>query len=426
VYAGTPGEVEEVPGEEWDDGSPLNRMIISARTLPGSLMVNMDGERFCNESNNYNDLGKSFSEFDAHEYDHRNVPAWAIFDQSYRDSYAVLSVRPDDDTPDWMSQADTIVDLAEQTGIDEDGLRETLEQFNEHARDGVDPEFHRGESPHDKHAGDPDAEASQRYVEALAAGGADVIELGLPFSEPIAEGPTIQSAIVRSLEGGMTPRRYFEFVEELDSPVPVVCMTYYNLIYQYGDSGARRASDSAGGEAASEKGPAPFVRRAAEVGIDGFVVPDLPAEEAGPLREACDEHGLDLISIVAPTTTESRLEKLLGICSGYVYVQARLGTTGAREDVSDRTEESLARLEGYDVPKAVGFGIKEGEHAARIVEAGADGVIVGSAIVDLIAEGVANDDPTETVADRIREKARELKRGALRGADADTAGVERP
>jgi tryptophan synthase alpha chain len=102
--------------------------------------------------------------------------------------------------------------------------------------------------------------------------------------------------------------------------------------------------------------------------------------------------------------------------SGYVYVQARLGTTGARDDVSDRTEESLARVAGWDVPKAVGFGIKTGEHAERIVSAGADGVIVGSALVDIVAAGHENDEPTSDVADRLEEKARELKQGALRGA----------
>jgi len=277
-------------------------------------------------------------------------------------------------------------------------------------------------------AGDPTAEATKAYVRALVEGGADAVELGLPFSEPIAEGSTIQSAIVRSLEGGMTPDRFFELVADLDVDVPLVVMTYYNLIYQYDDGDAATGDDvDAGPDDREGDNPVePFVRKAAEVGLSGIVVPDLPVDEAGPLERACEAHGLDLVFIVAPTTTDKRLERIMDRVSGYVYVQARLGTTGAREDVSDRTEESLARLEGYDVPKAVGFGIKEGEHAARIVEAGADGVIVGSAIVDLIAEGVANDDPTETVADRIREKARELKRGALRGADADTAGVQRP
>ena len=265
-------------------------------------------------------------------------------------------------------------------------------------------------------AGDPSYEASLEYCRALIEGGADVLELGLPFSEPIAEGPTIQSAIVRSLEGGMTPDRYFEFVEELDSPVPVVCMTYYNLLYQYRDDEARRASNSASEEASDERGPEPFVRRAARAGIDGFVVPDLPAEESGPLREACDEYGLDLISIVAPTTTESRLERLLGLSSGYVYVQARLGVTGARADVSDRTAESLARLDESSLPKAVGFGISTGEQAASVVEAGADGIIVGSALVDIVAEGHEDDDPVAETASGLREKARELKEGAVAGA----------
>ncbi|WP_254273669.1 tryptophan synthase subunit alpha [Haloarcula marina] len=249
-------------------------------------------------------------------------------------------------------------------------------------------------------AGDPNYEDSLEYVEALAAGGADVIELGLPFSEPIAEGKTIQDAIVRSLESGMTPGRFFEFVGDLDVDVPLVCMTYYNLIYQYGD----------------EEGPRPFVEKAAEVGIEGFVVPDLPAEEAGPLREACDEFGLDLVFIVAPTTRGDRLERMMEQVSGYVYVQARLGVTGARDDVDDATEASLARLSDWDVPKAVGFGIKTGDHAAEIVAAGADGIIVGSALVDIVAEGEANGDPTEATADRLESLARELKEGALRGA----------
>ncbi|MDS0277436.1 tryptophan synthase subunit alpha [Halomicroarcula sp. S1AR25-4] len=249
-------------------------------------------------------------------------------------------------------------------------------------------------------AGDPNYEDSLAYVEALAEGGADVIELGLPFSEPIAEGKTIQDAIVRSLESGMTPDRFFEFVEDLDVDVPLVCMTYYNLIYQYG----------------SEEGPRPFVEKAADVGIEGFVVPDLPAEEAGPLREACDEFGLDLVFIVAPTTRGDRLDRMMDQVSGYVYVQARLGVTGARDDVDDATESSLARLSDWDVPKAVGFGIKTGNHAEEIVASGADGVIVGSALVDIVAEGYERGDPTGEIADELEQLARELKQGALRGA----------
>ncbi|MFB6298503.1 MAG: tryptophan synthase subunit alpha [Salinirussus sp.] len=251
-------------------------------------------------------------------------------------------------------------------------------------------------------AGDPSYEASLSYVEALERGGADVIELGLPFSEPIAEGPTIQEAIVRALEGGMTVERFFAFVDDLAVEVPLVCMTYYNLIYQYG----------------AEQGPRPFVERAAREGIEGFVVPDLPAEEADPLRAACDEFGLDLVFIVAPTTRGDRLASMRERVSGYVYVQARLGTTGARADVSDRTGESLARLADWDLPKAVGFGIRTGDHAEQIVAAGADGIIVGSALVEIVAEGHEAGDSTDAVARRLERKAEELERGAVRGAEA--------
>jgi tryptophan synthase alpha chain len=259
-------------------------------------------------------------------------------------------------------------------------------------------------------AGDPNYEASLEYVEAVERGGADVIELGLPFSEPIAEGPTIQEAVVRSLEAGMTPDRFFEFVSDLDVDVPLVCMTYYNLLYQYGGSAD---SNTAGDD--TERGPRPFVKRTAEVGIDGFVIPDLPAEEADPLRAACDEFGLDLVFIVAPTTEGERLERMREQVSGYVYVQARLGTTGARDDVSEYTERSLERIADWDVPKAVGFGIKTGDHAERIISAGADGIIVGSALVDIIADGYENDEAVEQTASRLESKARELKEGALRG-----------
>jgi tryptophan synthase alpha chain len=258
------------------------------------------------------------------------------------------------------------------------------------------------------------------YVRALARGGADVIELGLPFSEPIAEGPTIQAGIVRALEAWMTPARFFELADELSATVdvPLVVMTYYNLIYQYGD----------------EEGVEPFVEAAEAAGISGVIVPDLPAEEAEPLRAACAARGLDLIFLVAPTTTDERLADVRERVSGFLYVQARLGTTGARADVSDQTHESLARLDDFELPKAVGFGISSGENAAEVVAAGADGVIVGSALVDIIAEG--GDDraeggsagsPTQSddVVDRLEAKARELKEGALSGATSGPAEPER-
>lgn len=242
-------------------------------------------------------------------------------------------------------------------------------------------------------AGDPNAEATKEHVRALVRGGSDVVELGLPFSEPIAEGPTIQQAVRRALDAGMTPDRYLDLVADLDVDVPLVCMTYFNLIYQYGD----------------ERGIDPFVRAAAEAGIAGLVVPDLPVDESDPLKDACEAHGLDLVFMVAPTTTDERLDRMLERASGFVYVQGRLGTTGARSDVSDETHVSLDRLDRTDLPKAVGFGISEREHACEIVAGGADGVIVGSAFVDIVASG-------DDVADRLEAKARELEAGALDGA----------
>ncbi|ELZ14678.1 tryptophan synthase subunit alpha [Haloterrigena salina JCM 13891] len=250
-------------------------------------------------------------------------------------------------------------------------------------------------------AGDPSLEDTKRYVEALDRGGADLIELGLPFSEPVAEGATIQAAINRALDAGTTPEGFFELVDDLETEAPLLVMTYYNMILQYG----------------SEPDVRPFVERAAEAGLSGIIVPDLPAEEADPLREACDDHGLDLVFIVAPTTEGERLETIMSQVSGFAYVQARLGTTGARADVSTATHESLERLSEYDVPKAVGFGVSEGDHAAEIIEAGADGVIVGSALIDIVAD---SDDPE---AD-LEAKAEELKRGAVRGAESLTVDAE--
>jgi len=255
-------------------------------------------------------------------------------------------------------------------------------------------------------AGDPSLEDTKAYVEALDRGGADLIELGMPFSEPIAEGPTIQAAINRALAAGTTPDGFFELVEDLETEAPLLVMTYYNMILQFG----------------SEPDVRPFVERAAEVGLSGIIVPDLPAEEADPLRDACDEHGLDLVFIVAPTTEGERLETIMSQVSGFAYVQARLGTTGARGDVSTATHQSLERLAGYDVPKAVGFGVSEGDHAAEIVSAGADGVIVGSALIDIIAD---SDDTAEGV-DRLEAKARELKAGAVRGAGDDRPDPDAP
>lgn len=254
-------------------------------------------------------------------------------------------------------------------------------------------------------AGDPTGPQSVSHVQALVEGGADIIELGLPFSEPIADGPTIQEAITRSLANDMTPERYFDLVAELDTEVPIVCFTYYNLIFRYG-------MIHSAGQIGEDDPVEPFVAAAADAGIEGMIVPDLPVEESGALRRACDRHGLDLVFIVAPTTTDERLTRVMEASSGFVYVQARMGTTGAQTDVSDATYRSLDRLPATDLPRAVGFGVSSAEQAREIVEAGADGVVAGSVFVDAIADG---DTATEQVTQRLRTIAADLKQGALSG-----------
>ena len=243
-------------------------------------------------------------------------------------------------------------------------------------------------------AGHPSLDGVGDVIVAMDRGGADVIEVGLPFSEPIAEGPTIQAAIDEALANGMTPDRYFEAVGATDPDADLAVMTYYNLIFH--------------------RGIERFVDDCVAAGIDGIIVPDLPVDEADELREAAHARDVDLVHIVAPTADDDRVARIVEASSGFVYVQARLGTTGARDDLSAATFDVLDRLEGHrgDTPIAVGFGVSSGEHAEAIVEGGADGVVAGSVFVDLLDEIGADGDLAP-----VEELTRELKQGALRGAE---------
>ncbi len=233
-------------------------------------------------------------------------------------------------------------------------------------------------------AGDPTPEATKEYVTALVRGGADIIELGLPFSDPTADGPTIQAGIERALNGGMTPDTYFRTVSSLKIHIPLVVMTYYNIIFK--------------------RGLEIFVKDCGASGISGIIVPDLPPEESGELADICRKYEIDLIFLAAPTTTDERLKRIVAEGKGFIYLVARLGVTGARADVASSTSELIRRVK-TTTPKAVGFGISNGKQASEIIRAGADGVIVGSAFVDIIASG-------KDVPERLEELARELKEGA--------------
>lgn len=215
-------------------------------------------------------------------------------------------------------------------------------------------------------SGDPSPQETPDLVRRLVRAGADIIELGLPHSDPIADGPTIQAAAQRAIAAGMNTDVYFDVAAEADVNVPKVFMGYYNMVYA--------------------RGLDKFAEDCAKSGISGMIVPDLPPEEAGPLKEACRRHGVDLIFLAAPNTPEARLGMIEKKTSGFLYLVARTGVTGARSDVLQDTRDLIARVSG-DVPKAVGFGISTPEQAAEVIRAGADAAIVGSACVDLIARG---------------------------------------
>lgn len=213
--------------------------------------------------------------------------------------------------------------------------------------------------------GDPDIETTAAAVRAAVKSGADLVELGIPFSDPTAEGPVIQSANVRALKGGMTTDRAFELVRELrrDVTVPLVFMTYANVVFSYG---ARR-----------------FIPKCAELGIDGLILPDVPFEEKDEFAPVCREYGVPQISMIAPTSL-GRTARIASEAEGFIYVVSGLGVTGMRSSINTDLAPVIAAIrENTDLPCAIGFGISTPEQA-HAMSALADGVIVGSAIVRLL------------------------------------------
>ncbi len=214
--------------------------------------------------------------------------------------------------------------------------------------------------------GDPDIETTVAVIEAIVAAGAGIVELGIPYGDPLADGPTIAAAGQRALEAGTTLEDAFAVAQRVRERVPIVFFTYYNPIYQYGVDR--------------------FAKRAAAAGACGVIVPDVPLEEAELLRAALRREGLALPLLVAPTTPRERAGRIAAASDGFVYVVSRLGVTGARRepDVAWIEREVTALRKQTEKPLAVGFGISTPEHV-KAVAAVADGVIIGSALIDAYA-----------------------------------------
>jgi tryptophan synthase alpha chain len=218
-------------------------------------------------------------------------------------------------------------------------------------------------------AGDPKPELTPKIADALIKGGVDILELGLPFSDPIADGPTIQAASVRALATGTTPVKVLEIAKEIrqSHEVPIVIMTYYNPVFRMG----------------LEK----FFGLANECMVDGVIVPDLPIEEACDYKSAANKFGIDTIFLAAPSTSNERLANIVDSSSGFLYLVSHFGVTGAKAVIENSTIELVKRVLPFTsgkIPLTVGFGVSKPEHVKRIIRAGADGVIVGSAFINLI------------------------------------------
>jgi tryptophan synthase alpha chain len=217
--------------------------------------------------------------------------------------------------------------------------------------------------------GYPSLDDSAESGLAAAAAGADLIELGIPFSDPLADGPVIHAAATEALEGGATPHGVLRVCERLSAQVPVVLMVYVNVVLN--------------------AGPEAFALRAAAAGAAGLIVPDLPHDEAGEVRSACDAEGLALVPLVAPTTSPERVAEIGAGARGFVYTVSVTGTTGERNELPPELAETVARVKAAtEVPVAVGFGISTAEQASAVADL-ADGVIVGSRIVRAAGDGGA-------------------------------------
>ncbi len=243
--------------------------------------------------------------------------------------------------------------------------------------------------------GDPTPKYTPKLAKALFNSGVDILEIGVPFSDPIADGPTIQAADCRALNSGTTPPIIFNIVEETKKLVdmPITLLTYYNILFKMG------VED--------------FLEKASRHGVDGLIIPDLPIEEAEEYRENAEKHGIDTIFLVTPLTSLGRLKDILVYTSGFLYLVSIFGVTGTRDNMSQLTTKTIRRIHPYTaktVPLAVGFGISKPEHVSSIISCGAEGAIVGSAFVETVEKNL--DRPNEMIKE-LSILAEKLKAATL-------------
>jgi tryptophan synthase alpha chain len=244
-------------------------------------------------------------------------------------------------------------------------------------------------------AGDPDYQTALDLVKALPGAGADVIELGMPFTDPMADGPAIQASSLRALKSGMTLKKTLAFVTEFraaDQKTPIVLMGYYNPIYSYGVDA--------------------FLKDALAAGVDGLIIVDLPPEEDNELCLPALKAGLNFIRLATPTTDDERLPKVLTNTSGFVYYVSIMGITGTKSASDADIAKAVTRLKRHtDLPVAVGFGIRNADQARAVAEQ-ADAAVVGSAVVSRIADSLdANGKPTSRLKEHVLELVRDLSAG---------------
>jgi tryptophan synthase alpha chain len=256
----------------------------------------------------------------------------------------------------------------------------------------------KGEGAHMPHVyyGDPNEEFSVKLIETLIENGADIIEFGIPFSDPTADGPTFQAVCERALEDGITPAKCIKgirMLREKGVENPVVVTTYYNIPYV--------------------AGVGTFLNKIKEAGAQAIIVPNVPVEEADVLLAEGKKSGIDIIFQVAPTTTENRLEKIADIASGFLYVISVEGVTGVRESLADSTLKLVQRVRRHtDIPLLAGFGISTRQQASAVVAAGADGAIAGSAYAKVYEKNLER--PEEALPE-VAQLVKQIKQGSIEG-----------